>query len=431
VLRGRDLVRIIHFSPKSMTTIADNFLDDIQKVNQIPIVSNMLEVICQTTGLGFAAIARVTEDKWIACSVRDEIDFGLKPGGELKIETTLCSEVRSGGLTIVIDHVSEDALYCDHHTPRMYGFQSYISVPIFLKDGSLFGTLCAIDPRPAQLNNTKTIGLFTMFADLISFHLQSIDQLRQGAETIKQLTRQVNETVAENQQYRFISSHNLAEPLRKLRLYSSKLAAVTRDEENNEAKTLASKINASAQRFNMMLKDISAYSSLTDQEAFYELVDLNKVYAAVYAQLKQTITQKNIAIYADDLPSIAAVGFQIEQLFFHLIFNSIKFSRTDVQASITINARVLKGDDVKHLFDADDRKAYVQIDFQDNGIGIEELQLDTIFHIFSKFTYEPTEEGYGIGLAYCRKIVTLHHGFISVKSTPHEGSTFSVILPVE
>jgi signal transduction histidine kinase len=404
--------------------------NDIEKVNQIPIVSSMLEVICQTTGLGFAAIARVTENRWIACSVRDEISFGLPVGGELKIETTLCNEVRSGGLTVVIDHVSEDATYCNHHTPKMYGFQSYISVPIMLKDGSFFGTLCAIDPKPAQLNNPKTIGLFTLFADLISFHLQSIDQMQQSADTIKQLKRRVKETTDENQQYRFISSHNLAEPLRKLRLYSSKLAEVTRNEDVSEAKALASKINASAQRFNMMLKDISAYSSLTEQEAFYEQVDLNKIYAGVYAQLEQTILQQHINIKADPLPIISGVEFQIEQLFFHLIFNAIKFSRTDTPPSINISAQHLKGKDVKHLFDADEGKQYVQIDFQDNGVGIEESQLDTIFHIFSKFTYEPTEHGYGIGLAYCRKIVRLHGGFIAVKSARNEGSTFSVILPV-
>ena len=132
-----------------MLVSIDNLLEDIERVNRIPIVPNMLEVIIRTTGLRFAAIARVTEDRWIACSVRDEINFGLESGGELQIKTTLCDEVRQSKELIVINHVAEDEAYRNHQTPKMYGFQSYISVPIFLKDGNFFGTLCAIDPDPA------------------------------------------------------------------------------------------------------------------------------------------------------------------------------------------------------------------------------------------------------------------------------------------
>src|SRR3984885_2114354 len=140
---------------------------DIENIRQIPIIPSLLEVICRTTGMGFAAIARVTEDKWVACSVRDEILFGLEPGGELKLENTICNEIRQTHQTVVIDHVEHDKIFCGHPTPRMYGFQSYISVPIFRKDGSFFGTLCAIDPKPHRLNTPEILGMFNMFTDLI------------------------------------------------------------------------------------------------------------------------------------------------------------------------------------------------------------------------------------------------------------------------
>jgi GAF domain-containing protein len=78
----------------------------------------------------FAAVARVTDDKWVACAVRDEIAFGLVPGSELKLETTICNEIRQHHNPVVIDHVAEDELFANHHTPAMYGFQSYISFPI-------------------------------------------------------------------------------------------------------------------------------------------------------------------------------------------------------------------------------------------------------------------------------------------------------------
>jgi GAF domain-containing protein len=127
------------------------FQKDISIIRDIEAVPNILQVVCHATGMGFAAVARVTEGRWIACSVLDQINFGLKPGGELKVETTICHEIRQSGQGVVIDHVAEDEVYCGHPTPAMYGFQSYISIPIILCDGTMFGTLCAIDPKPHRL----------------------------------------------------------------------------------------------------------------------------------------------------------------------------------------------------------------------------------------------------------------------------------------
>jgi PAS domain S-box-containing protein len=155
-----------------------NIQADVDAIGSIAIVPQLLEVICRTTGMGFAAIARVTEDKWVACSVRDEIQFGLQPGGELKLETTICHEIRQSGDPVVIDQVSTDPHFAGHHTPAMYGFQSYISVPIVKRDGTFFGTLCAIDPKPAKLHTPAIVGMFTLFTDLLSFHLEAVEQLR-------------------------------------------------------------------------------------------------------------------------------------------------------------------------------------------------------------------------------------------------------------
>lgn len=160
-----------------MSVITHDFQGDIEAINRIPVIGSILEVICRTTGMGFAAVARVTEDRWVACSVRDEIQFGLIPGGELKLETTICHEIRQSGNGVIIDHVEFDPQFKHHHTPAMYGFQSYISLPIIRKDGTFFGTLCSIDPRPAKLNTPEIIGMFKLFADLISFHLNAVEHL--------------------------------------------------------------------------------------------------------------------------------------------------------------------------------------------------------------------------------------------------------------
>jgi PAS domain S-box-containing protein len=199
-----------------------NIQADVDAIGSIAIVPQLLEVICRTTGMGFAAIARVTEDKWVACSVRDEIQFGLEPGGELKLETTICHEIRQSGDPVIIDQVCTDPQFAEHHTPAMYGFQSYISVPIVRRDGTFFGTLCAIDPEPAKLHTPQIIGMFTLFTDLISFHLEAIEQLK-TAET--ELVAERKNVVQQGQNNQDLSAinHELAATQQNLKNVVSQL----------------------------------------------------------------------------------------------------------------------------------------------------------------------------------------------------------------
>lgn len=171
----------------------EGFQDDLGAIGRIGAVPAILDILCRTTGMGFAAVARVTEDRWIACAVRDLIGFGLQPGGELDVATTICREVRQARSAVLIDHVAEDATYCGHPTPAMYGFQSYISVPIMRRNGDFFGTLCAIDPRPARVNTPETAGTVRLFADLIAAQLDADERLAM-AETVQRsdaLTRSI------------------------------------------------------------------------------------------------------------------------------------------------------------------------------------------------------------------------------------------------
>ena len=107
-------------------------VDEIQAIGAVP---KILETVAAMTGLGFVCIAHVTNDAWITCAVLDKLEFGLKPGDELDVTTTLCEEVRDTGRSVIIDHVAESTQYAGHHTPRIYGFQSYFSIPVFRTDG--------------------------------------------------------------------------------------------------------------------------------------------------------------------------------------------------------------------------------------------------------------------------------------------------------
>lgn len=159
------------------------FQDDIDAVARIDAVRSILDILCWTTKMGFTAVARVTDDRWITCRTQDQIGFGLKPGDELKVATTICQEVRDSRQAVVIDHVAEDPAFCNHPTPTIYGFQSYVSVPIIRRNGEFFGTLCAIDPRPAKVNTPETLGMFRLFAELIAFHLDADEKLAAAEAT--------------------------------------------------------------------------------------------------------------------------------------------------------------------------------------------------------------------------------------------------------
>ena len=169
-----------------------DFQADLDVIAEIPAVATILEVICRTTGMRFAAVARVTDDRWVCCASKDDIGFDLVPGGELLVETTICDEIRSSRTGVVIDNVAQDPVFRSHATPAQYGFQSYISMPITLADGSFFGTLCSIDPQPNTLNNPAVTGMFKLFAELIAFHIDAHHKLVQAEREHHRLHERFN-----------------------------------------------------------------------------------------------------------------------------------------------------------------------------------------------------------------------------------------------
>ena len=134
----------------------DELKDQALALSVLHEIEAILEDVCRITEMGFAAVARVTDDRWIACQVRDDISFGMVPGGELDVMMTICSDIRQSGRHVVIDHVDQDIDWQTHPVPAFYGFKSYASLPLLRPDGDFFGTLCAIDPNPRKLKDAET-----------------------------------------------------------------------------------------------------------------------------------------------------------------------------------------------------------------------------------------------------------------------------------
>lgn len=182
---------------------------DIASIQSMAAVPTILETVAAITGLRFVCVARVTSNSWTTCAVLDRLGFGLKVGDGLDVTTTLCEEVRDTRSAVVIDHVATDERYRDHHTPRIYGFQSYISVPLFRPGGEYFGTLCGLDPVPAKLSVPAVSGSLGLFAQLISGQLESDRILTETRNALS------NELVDAELREQFIAvlGHDLRTPL--------------------------------------------------------------------------------------------------------------------------------------------------------------------------------------------------------------------------
>lgn len=386
-----------------------NFDKDIQQVNQIPVIGSILEVICSSTGMGFAAIARVTEDRWIACSVNDKINFGLGVGGELKLETTLCQEVRELQKIIAIDHVDEDPLYSNHHTPKLYGLQSYISVPVILKNGDFFGTLCAIDPKPALVNNEKTITTFKLFAELIAFHLESIQNLSDTEE--KLLEEQKNAEIRE--QFIAILGHDLRNPVNAISNAVQLMFRSPLDERNSK---LAKVIQNSTIRTKGLIDNILDFASgrlgggiklnYNNSESLEETLN------QVITELRIVNPNKNIVTDFNLDKEIIGDHKRIAQLFSNLLGNAI--THGEDQSPILVSAKT--------------GSESFELCVINKGSKISDDTKKHLFKPFSRGKIHQGQDGLGLGLYIASEIAVAHNGRILVESTDDE-TCFTFHIP--
>ena len=431
----------------------NDFEKDIITIGKIPIVENLLDVVCQTTKMGFAAIARVTDERWIVCSVRDDISFGLTPGDELELKTTICNEIRQHKNPVIINHVAEDPEFKDHHTPLQYGFQSYISMPITRKDGRFFGTLCAIDPNPHNVNTPEIVGMFTLFADLIAFHLETIEKMdyfelkldeerelhkisdenqRRFTDILEKKVEERTQELKDNndsldkmnkelQAFAYISSHDLQEPLRKIQIFSSAIAEKEVFNLSDAGKDYFKRIQDSAGRMQTLINDLLAYSRANVDEKKFEYLDLNKVVADVLSDLKEEIENKNATVDVSELCHCTIINFQMRQLLYNLISNSLKFSTSNVTPHIKIKSEIVESPGTA------EKQCHISV--EDNGIGFDQKYADKIFELFQSLNPRDKYAGTGIGLSIVKKIVENHHGTITASSTLGQGARFDIYLP--
>jgi signal transduction histidine kinase len=383
--------------------------DDVENVSRIDAVPTILEVVCRTTGMGFAAVARVTEERWVACSVLDEIDFGLKPGGELKVETTICHEIRQSHQAVIIGHVAKDAVWSGHPTPAMYGFQSYISVPILLADGSFFGTLCAIDPRPARIETPGTIGMFRLFAELIAKNLDG------NARLVAAETNLVEERAVSKLREEFIAvvGHDLRTPIRAIRCFADLLLRIPLDERGLE---MAVTIRDSASRTQALIDNLLDFARGRLGGGLSLKRDANE---ALEPALREVITEVNAIHPNSTIESIFRLAAPVNcdrvrmaQLFSNLLTNAVTYGSVDQQVRVEASS---------------DARTF-ELSVANAGEQIPKETLERLFQPFFRHSPLQANEGLGLGLHIASEIATAHGGTLNVQSTPEE-TRFTFRMP--
>lgn len=238
---------------------------------------------------------------------------------------------------------------------------------------------------------------------------------------------QLETTNHELQQFAWVVSHDLKEPLRKIQTFSHLLKDKYLNENDEATSYLNRSINSSA-RMSRLISDLLDYSRLS-VKAHFQPTDLNLLLADLLADFDEIIRDKNATVQLANLPVIDTIPSQIRQVFQNLISNALKFSRENVPPEIRINCELVDSRAIDAAYSADG--TFCRITISDNGIGFDEKFLDRIFVIFQRLSSQGTYEGTGIGLAIAKKIMDKHNGIISAKSTENEGAEFILVLPLE
>lgn len=381
---------------------------DLAAVAALDAVPKLLEVICRSTGMGFAAVARVTESRWVACAVRDEIAFGLQPGGELEVATTICDEIRDSGQPVIIDDVPADPMFRDHHTPAQYGFRSYISFPI-RHEGAFFGTLCAIDPEPRDLKSSATPKMFELFAELIGAQLAAQARF----EDSQQALLSSREAAELREQFIGVLGHDLRNPLAAI---DAGIRLMGKTPLDDRGRSLLDGMHKSVQRMAGLIDNVLDLARGRLGGGFVverrQEENLPEALQEVVEELRLAHPERDIATDIRLAGPVQADGRRLAQLLSNLIANAL--THGDPRVPILVRGELLAGT--------------MELSVTNAGEPIPETALSRLFQPFSRATFQPRAQGLGLGLWICAEIAKAHGGELSVVSNAQQ-TTFTLRMP--
>lgn len=270
---------------------------------------------------------------------------------------------------------------------------------------------------PLKDNDGKVYGVLALGHDITG--------IMEANEKLEKVNVELMKSNRDLEQFAYVASHDLQEPLRKIQTFTQLLG----DNLNDEIliKKYQDKISQSSGRMKQLIQDMLNFSRISNSEEAFVDTDLDDILENLIIDFELLLRETQAQINYPELPTIKGIPLQLSQLFANIINNSIKY--TERPPVIDITCEKLTVDEVKGYDRLDPDRVYYKIEFQDNGIGFEPQYSEQIFAIFQRLHGKQTYSGTGIGLALCKKIVENHEGLIFAEGVPNEGSRFTIILP--
>jgi signal transduction histidine kinase len=312
------------------------------------------------------------------------------------VVTTLCSEVRASLRPIIIQHASRDPVYCDHPTPKLYGFESYVAVPIFRRSGEYFGNVCGLDPLPIDLDTSKTLAMLHLFSELISFQLDAEERHEQH-----RLELESERTVARlREEFIAVLGHDVRNPLWAILAGSEHLLVEATDTQRR----MLERIRGSARRINGLVDDLLDLArgrmgggiSLD----WIEVDDLDTRVRHVASELQGSHPTRPIRVDTEIIGSVRCDPRRVEQLVSNLLGNAVQHGLPNTPITLSVRGQ----------------GAALHIQVRNRGEPIGEAVMRQLFQPYFRGGQSRSQGGLGLGLFIVQEIAKSHGGRVSVNA---------------
>lgn len=278
--------------------------------------------------------------------------------------------------------------------------------------------------------NYYCVRIRKLYKKFYSIQFENIMHLKEHEEILQQKIEELNKSNRELEEFAYVASHDMQEPLRKISTFGHRLKTQFSGDLNEDATMYLSRMLGASENMRNLIDNLLEFSKVSRSKQPYEKVDLNMLLKSSMEDLDMRIDETGTRIHVEDLPVIEAIPSQMRQLLFNLLHNAIKFRKKDTDLEIRIKAKPVTPQE-KKTYQLPAQQDYFMISIADNGIGFEQQYAEKIFQLFQRLEGKSEYPGTGIGLSICRKIVVNHKGQIFAESKPGEGTTFYIILPKE